>query len=675
MRGKKGSYDLAGYISYNKRIFYAATITSIIFIGAISGLIVFKWTQPTVSTVYYHYNLQYRCLEDTSVEDICFAVANLVWMYGNHTNWHYTLEMQFMLLEAMEDLYPDVLNQIRDQNQNGQLELIVPQYSDAWHVPYPIKDLYDSVNYTRHRMLEMGLTPSRLIIMQEGQWLPGFPLLDGMGDFDAYVLHIEQGTYFNYYPNKPVLRWTIGGKTSYVLVNPRLPTFEGGYFHHQIYAADGELLNTGDYAPHGGPASEFGFNPEKQKNHEDKLIELEKRGNTFLTMEEFFDRMVANEKNIGDLTKYIPECEWVAAQYDQYFTWMGKSSSSTDDGALLAKFYKASQLIKATELLLNQAHAGGLISDKNYTDWGPYRIGTSDGLLLEAKKHLWEAQVSDTTGINPSYWEFWYGMNNSQAAIDTCFDIINKIRHELAGNPYESRIQINPYTQTVYNQTDSINFINNTLVDDSLLISNLESIFGFDIEINQKNEFNALGYTQKVERRNFNATDWNVEFYKLNLGFYGLYNLTIDPLSTNYIEENALNGYKTTGIDVKNDISVKFIDSWEEAIYSPAIAENITVQINRNDYFYKPLGADEWLCLLSMCNGLLYNPLKGYAIVKNCSAFHLPATWRVDNVEFKEIEVKYNSTRDFFFLKTDLATALKFANQINSYSILEMEAI
>ncbi|MHA1341304.1 MAG: hypothetical protein ACTSRZ_15110 [Promethearchaeota archaeon] len=658
--------------NYNKQNIQAAVIASIVFIGSLVGFSIFKATKPTISTIYYHYNLQYRCGAEESYKDICFAVANIVWMYGNHTNWNYTIECQFMLLEQMNIYFPNVYEQMKEQNQRGQLELVVPQYSDAWHVPYPLKTFWDSVNYTRTRMIEAGFRPSKVIILQEGQWLPGFTQLGDMGGFECAVLHYEQATYFNYYPKKPILSWTFGGKTKYAYVNPRAPVFEAASFHHQIYAADGELLNTGDVEVHGGPASEFAFNPIKQKNHEDKLIALEKRGNRFMTMEQFFEYAVKVPRNIGTLDKFIPECEWVAALYDQYFTWMGKSSSSTDDGSLISKYYYTHQLIQVTELLLNDAFSKGYISEKNYSEWGPYRINKVDGLLLQAKKHLWEAQVSDTTGINPNYWEFWYGLNHSQSAIEICYSIIDKIRRETPGNPYKNSIQINPYTREIYNQT--INFINKTIIATSSK-SEIEQTFGFTLEINQKPEYNILGFNQSYQKANLSSKNYSFQVYQIDLEFFGYYNLSIPLNETYYVAENDLANYKNAGINSKNDVSIIFRDNWQYISYSPSLAENYTVELNRDDYFYKPFGADEWLLLLSMCNGLLYNPIKNYAIIKNCSVHHIPAIWRSDNVEFKEIELKYKNSWQFFIVNTSLENALMLANQINSYAPITLEAI
>jgi hypothetical protein len=682
--------DSVAILEYNDNKFLALALISIVSLSSLGGIAIYWNSQPTISTIYYHFNIQYRAGYEESYDHICEAVEHLIDMYDNHTSWNWSLECQFMLIEwakenysvteeSGEPLEEQMFYKLQKQNQRGQLELIVPQYSDQWHVAHTLKDLKQSVNYTTTRLNEWNLTRSSVIVFQEGQWLPGFTQLGDTGEFEAAVMHLEQATYFDYYPKDPVLKWNFGGIEKYAFVNPRLPVFEGMAYHHQIYAADGELLNTGDVKIHGGPASEFEYNEEKQKNHEEKLIALEKRGNQFMTMESFLHRCI--EKNqVGILNKFIPECEWVAAQYDQYFTWMGNGNGATDDGYLLSRIYYAGKLTQATEQLLNHAYSTGRITEENYTEWGNYRINGVDGLLLEANKEVWKAQVSDTTGITPRYEEWWYGLNNTKWAIDKCKTIISNIKAQALteGNPYPSIFQINPYTdEIVLNGAD---FINDTYVETKTL-EQIENLFDLDIEVSQKTEFDLMDLNPitKFEKRYYNASNWSIEYYRMQWDFYGKYNITMKHDEANYLNEstelpNYITNNGTTDVSDSNEISVKFIDDFKDVIYSPALAENLTQNLTRSDYFYRPYGSsEEWYLLLSLCNGLLYNPEKKYAIVKNVTANHLAALWREENVEFLETKVKYNSTRDYFLVSGELSDILRFANQINAYKVFTID--
>ena len=196
-----------------------------------------------------------------------------------------------MLIEYVHNTYPGLYDEIKRQNLAGQLELIVVQFSDSFQVPYPVKNFKESINYTTTRMEEYGLQQSKLILLQEGQWLPAFG--QAAPDHVAAVVSIEQLGYFDYYPDQPILEWEIGGVTKHAFVIPWFPTFEAHTYHHQIYTQDGEKINTGGYGSF-DVASDFDFNPLKQSNLEVRHIELEKQGNHFMTMEDFYDMCVSN---------------------------------------------------------------------------------------------------------------------------------------------------------------------------------------------------------------------------------------------------------------------------------------------------------------------------------------------------------------------------------------------
>ncbi len=663
----------------------ASVLVSIVTLSIFGGIGIFYLWQPKASTCYYHFNIQYKAGNEATYDNIIYSMAHIIWMYGNHTTWRYTIETQFMTLEYMHDKFPDVFEALRSQNRNGQLELIVPQYSSAWHPPYPLKTFIDSINYTQARMRELGLIPSRLILLQEGQWLPGFVEIGDVGNFEAFIAHREQISYMNYYPDAPVLEWTWNGKTKHVIINPRLPRTEAGVYHFQIYAADGELLNTGDIEVDVGPAEHFAFNEKKQKNHEDHLLQLERMGVKFLRMDEMY-RLCVERGHVEKMNKFIPEVEWVPAQYDQYFTWMGNGQGWTDDGSFLARVYWTMNYVRAVELILKDAFNSGIVSNSQYTLWGMNRINGVDGILLNASKKVWEAQVSDTTGITPNEFEVWYGFNRTFEAYTLAKGVLDAIRG-LPGTVdknYSVQFQVNPFINSI--EFNSSKFINDSLISSSSILE-IETSFGMRVQISQKDTFSKhahLNYTTKVEKRKYDTKDWNVEYYALTCEFYGKFNKSWAHTNADFVymqkeRTPSIWDYKLADIEASdsgNDISIRFTDNWTSALYSPSLSENTTVMLNRTDYYqYKEGSSYEWLCLLAMCNGFLYNPQKGYGIVKNCSINHLPATWRQDSVTFRESKVKYNSVREYFIVSGSYDEVLRFANQINAYKPLNVEAL
>lgn len=664
----------------------AGLVVSIISLSLVCGLSALIFGRQRVSTCYYHFNIQYKAGDEETYDPIIISMAHLIWMYGNHSAWRYTIETQFMTLEYMHDNFPDVFSELRRQNQIGQLELIVPQYSSAWHPPYPLKTFKDSINYTQVRMHEYGLVPSRLILLQEGQWLPGFVEIEDTGNFDAFIVHREQFSYMNYFPGEPVLEWTWNGKSKHVIVNPRLPREEAGFYHFQIYAADGELLNTGDVEVEvGQPASRFEYNEHKQKNHEDHLIELEKIGTKFLRMDEMY-RFCLEKGQVGKMDKFIPEIEWVPAQYDQYFTWMGNGAGSTDDGSYLARAYWTMNYVQAVEVLLEDVMNSGFVSESQYALWGMNRVNGVDGILLNASKKVWEAQVSDVTGITPNEFEVWYGFNRTFEAYNLAKQVLENIR-TLPGSAEKNlsnKFQINPYLNTV--EFNVSRFINNSFVSASC-VEAIEELFGFDIVISQKSSFDQiphLNYTTSVSKWNYEMPSGSLEYYALRCDFYGKFNISWDHTNADFLYMQkelspSVWDYRLTDIpedDKGNEISISFTDDWNSAIYSPSLSENTTVTLNRSDYYQNVDGSSyEWLFLMAMCNGFLYNPGKGYGIVKNNSVSHLAATWRPNSVSFRDTRVKFNSSREYYLVKGSYHDVLKFANQINAYQLMEMEAL
>jgi hypothetical protein len=333
---------------------------------------------------------------------------------------------------------------------------------------------------------------------------------------------------------------------------------------------------------------------------------------------------------------------------------------------MLSRIYNAMTVTQATELLLNHSYSLGIINSTEYRDWGPYRISGVDGKLLQAKKYLWEAQVTDTTGISPRYVEFWYGMNKTYDATTICNDIIADITSK-PGNPYTGGIQINPFTLKVNNESSS--FINSTNLG-PLTLPDVETALGISITTEQREEYATLYPVQtSVSQMNLSTSDWYQEYYQVNFDFRGRYNVDFSNNTDNtYILESVLETILTSGVSDRNEIAITITDDWSRINYSPALLENQTVELERDDYYSTLYGSEsEWILLLAACNGMVYNPQGGYGIVKNVTVRHLAANWRANSIEYREDQVKFSSHHEYFFVPGTLQEVLRFANQVNSY--------
>ena len=267
------------FLHASRQTAYAGFIAAIIIISALSTGIIIIESHPMISTGYYHFNLQYRAGDWSSQDDIVVnSFQHIIWMYGNHTNWNYTVECQLLLLLYVQSHFPNVFQAVQEQNQRGQLELIVDQYSDAFQVPFPSTEFRQSINYTKSEMNALNLTQSPLVLLQEGQWLPAIGQVFGADPtLKAAIVSIEQFAYFNYYPSKPVVQWTLFGQTINVFVIPWIPIVQAGVYWQQIYTQDGEKINTGG-AVNLNQAAAFVYNPDKQSNLEERLEQLQAEG-------------------------------------------------------------------------------------------------------------------------------------------------------------------------------------------------------------------------------------------------------------------------------------------------------------------------------------------------------------------------------------------------------------
>ncbi len=631
---------------------YAGFIAAIIIISALSTGIIIIESHPMISTGYYHFNLQYRAGDWSSQDDIVVnSFQHIIWMYGNHTNWNYTVECQLLLLLYVQSHFPNVFQAVQEQNQRGQLELIVDQYSDAFQVPFPSTEFRQSINYTKSEMNALNLTQSPLVLLQEGQWLPAIGQVFGADPtLKAAIVSIEQFAYFNYYPSKPVVQWTLFGQTINVFVIPWIPIVQAGVYWQQIYTQDGEKINTGG-AVNLNQAAAFVYNPDKQSNLEERLEQLQAKGNQFMTMGGFYEQCIAeNQIEIMNLNNFVPETEWVAANYHQFYTWMGDGSGSSDDGLLLARDYYTSNLIQSTNTLLQKAYQIGNISSDQYN--------SLQGTLLEAQKCLWNATGTDMEGISPEDSECQYGLDYTLDAMNDCWTIINNITNQ-PNSPYAGQIQILPGNNTIL--TNPASFVNITRVG-STNFTAIENLFGVNISVSQASAFNSLyPIVNNTEIRNVTLNGETFQLYTMDFGFHGMYNITVGNNQTFTVNSTLLNEYnQTAGNPGSNTISVVFQGNWTNACYSPALAENYSIELQRSNYLTNPYGSSkDWVFYFSMCNGFLYNPQDGYAIIKNCSAYHLAALWDPNQISFTANQLKYTSNQEYFLVKGSLNDTLQ----------------
>ena len=653
----------------------ALIISGVVFCSFFTVIGIYFVGKPLLSTSYYHANIQFRAGNEESYHDITTqSLVHIVEMYDRHPNWIWTLECQGLLIEFVYEEYPELFEKMQKQNQRGQMELISPQYSHGLAVAYNYKDFADSIKYNKYLLESIyNFTISDVIVLQEGQFLPAFPLLKGLG-FTTAAISRDQLSYFNYFPDKPLMEYSYFGDSdpqpAYVMPLIWLPIVETGVLHHQLALSDSERINTGGIqGPH-----EFNFNPDKMREIELRHIELEKRGNIWMNMSDWVKYNV-QKGNVGKMDRFLPENHWTPNRHYGTFRWMGWSNGESDDGIVHSRNYYTRNRIQAAEILLENAFTQGFITESFYT--------ANKTLLLNASKHLWLAQVTDTSGVNPNEVEFAYAINNTFAAQTIANGVIQSIWNSV--DSWKGNIQVDARNRRILNETSQ--FLNITFVENATK-AQLESLFGFQLDIQSKpsggESINCANYTMQIKqeaiefRVKINGTDTDKRFNitRLVLEFPGrrgvLVNQTQDFSSIGVFNNSAAcNGLKKT-----NEIG--FIDNWTEAVYSPSLDENRTVQIKRSDFLHpKMIGNKDYQMHLPLSNGLLYNPDKEYAIIKNNSVRHISVRWNQLGTEmrFLETEVQFNSRFELILFSGSLQDSLLLANIINPYPFIQLEAI
>ncbi|MHA1819925.1 MAG: hypothetical protein ACTSVC_05590 [Promethearchaeota archaeon] len=657
----------------NKEIFSDGNLKALALMVIViwSGLITFTFfalSHPMVSTSYYHANIQFRAGNEQAYEDIFNqSIRHIVQMYDRHPNWKWTLECQGLLIQmAFEHpQWRDIFDMIQEQNQRGQLELIVPQYSDALISAYNYKDFAESINYTHHLLEdEYNLTISNVFVMQEGQYLPAFPLIKQFG-LDTIIVSRDQLSYQNYYPHQPILNYSFAGIQANVMPVAWLPCYEAGVFHHELALSDAERTNTGGIE---GPF-EFNYNPDKMKQIELRHIELEKKGNIFMNMSEWVKHCI-DHGYVEDMGKFMPESNWTPNRHQSVSRWMAWGNGASDDGLVLARNYYTRNLIHATEIMSQFAYSSGLITAQNYS----YCKNKTDLALV----HIWLSQVTDTTGVNPNQMEFEYMINNTYIAQSLCKDIINFLKSHIPA--WSSKIQVDSYDRKIIpysNPSDLMNIsINSKIPYGTSVINgkNISSIlsdkYGLNYSVDYDHE-SLAPHLESYENQNITCK-LNNTFYSFNIDVLRFkfkshrdqeISNEIYPLP-NYNDSALFNGEST-------EQHMFFFDDWNTIYYSPSIAENYTQKLVRDDYRNEAMkDNDFYIVPLPIANGFIYNPQKHYAIITNNTVRHISVKWENNYLEYYETEQKYNSTYEFILFKGDLADSHLLANIINPYPFM-----
>jgi len=569
----------------------------------------------------YHYNVQFVAGDTVSENNIINqSIRALLQMFERHPNWKFSIEISGIGLEIMADRFSDVLALFKKLNtETKQLELVLSPYSDMLSVAYPSIDTLKALNISRTIALDLNLTPSRVLFLQESQWLEDSYILDEF--YDYYVVRNPFSYYYSDIEfNRVYLYVGTGGKEIKVIPEESVPGIDLGASIFFLYLGDGEAINTDS------GYNRFQLKEDKQQNYENMLIQVEKLGFILQTIEDAAKRSEAikSEKRFNDFGP-APDSFWNMPSCLGAYRWMGDNSNSNimpavffgtttvaaeNDGELIANNYRTRNFILKVETLYNNVSINLNTTEKRWCQ----------GNLTEAWKNLILAEATDSTGWSPYWIEMEYALNHSRDATIYAQHVLDLIK---------TKFGVSHYNVSVYHQT--VNASNFELI-------NKQSI----------TEANAI----KIPTINY-ALNYAIE-YK-NCSWYGF-----------SFQDIII----TINISNINQFAISFDELGNTIDYSSALLENGSHSIERNSVLHYPI--------LPGSNGFYYSPSLQLGIIKNCSARHTTGFFDGNSLIFPERG--FNSifvsnwstmvvTHQFFVYSGDKTNALTLSNMINSYPI------
>jgi len=541
-------------------------------------------------------------------------------MFERHPNWKFSIEISGYGLEIMADRFPDVFALFKELNTEiEQLELVLSPYSDMLSVAYPSTDTIKALNISRTTAIDLNLTPSRVLFLQESQWLEDSFILDEF--YDYYVVRNPFSYYYSDIEFNRVYSYVgSGAKEIKVIPEESVPKldFQDSIFF--LYLGDGEAINTGSYS------NRFQLKEDEQQNYENMLIQVEKLGFFLETIEEAARRSDSRkmDKMFTDFGS-MPDSFWNMPSCLGAYRWMGDNSNpnimpaeffgtttiaAENDGELIANNYRTRNFILKVETLYNNV---SLYLNATEKIW-------CQGNLTAAWKNLILAEVTDSTGWSPYWIEMEYALNHSRDATTYTQHALDLIKNKF-GESY--------YNVSVYHQT--VNASNFKLI-------NKQSI----------TEASAI----KIPTINY-ALNYTIE-YK-NCSWYGF---------------NFQDIMITINISNINQFAIAFDGLGKTIAYSSALLENDSHSLNRDSVLHD--------LVLPGSNGFYYSPSLQLSIIKNCSRRHTTAFFDGNSLSFPE--KGFNSifvsnwssvvvTHQFFVYSGDKTNALTLANMINTYPI------
>jgi hypothetical protein len=362
--------------------------------------------------------------DEAKVEDwiVTQTFEPVVDFYLAHPQWKADIEFGSYLLDVLEARHPQVLDKLRTVSTRGQVELISFHYSAQLFNAFPREDIERSIQLTKDTFKKHCLPLSGSVFDQEGQ--------AGQGRQDVLV---KQGYKVGVYPknlyrhqhgDKPWWPWykSRGGD---MIIAPGGVDPASGIELDWMFLDDGELLAaSGKADPYFAPFAQF--DPENIKKWEERNQQAEDAGFRVAHVSDYVRHLKARGVAQPDAPPLL-EGTWQPQSTRAILRWLGGRGivwgESEKDNVV-----RTGNAVARTDLLLAETlskHAAAQGKDTS----------EADALLVEGWRHLFFAEVSDASGINPWAGEVLYGIRHNAASREKSAAAIEQLKKAL-GKPF-----------------------------------------------------------------------------------------------------------------------------------------------------------------------------------------------------------------------------------------------
>ncbi len=581
----------------------------------------------------FHYNIQYVAgglegygqgtmddlfdYDEQETEDLIITIGfePILKIYEENPQWHVTFEMQGLMIEAIRERHPEILERLRTLVHNGTAEVISWHFSDQLFLAYPRHNMEWSIRMNDREWINDCIPRGGGVFTQEGQFGEGMIPLMQREDWalGPYNYGLYANNTWNTFVGKdvPAKPWYTWRDMDIFIVGRDVDDADSGIQTKWTYFDDGELLAAGYGNPYLGDL--FKVSEDSINKFKEDMQKLEEEGYAHLTVREYQAHLAAIGVEKAQLPAIL-DATWQPHETGDFFLWMGEHGGTAaveDDNNVLTTNYATQNTILAAEKAL------AYLETQQGAD---AELGAK---LDEAKREILKAEVSDSTGWRPWKGEIEYSLEHAAAAQAAADAVIDGVKEKLGWE----HIRIEPATGTV-----SADIIAAEAPD----------------EIDAQLELEIEAGDRQIEEKWYSHGD-GVSEVRISFG-----------------TATAESQKGMTPVTVRFPFESDLIE------YSPALTEDEVVSYSRTSFPMESthlplsnglikLSADKWL--IKNCFSVHLAPMVPFNVE---SAVGMKLAY-IDNT----LADDKNDEWSFYVVEGDQAKALEWANRINTFAVYQ----